>query len=53
MGLFTSQNILKRHPGDLVESRPGKGSRFIIRFPMNLLETKQSPMPVDRSAASP
>jgi signal transduction histidine kinase len=53
MGLFTSQNILKRHSGEiLVESRPGKGSRFIIRFPMNLLETQQSPMPAGRSVAS-
>jgi signal transduction histidine kinase len=53
MGLFTSQNILKRHSGEiLAESRPGKGSRFIIRFPTNLLETKQSPMPASESVAS-
>ncbi len=52
MGLFTSQNILKRHSGEiLVESRPGKGSRFILRFPMNLLESMRSPMPADRSVA--
>jgi len=52
MGLFTSQNILKRHSGEiLVESRPGKGSRFIIRFPMDLLQGKRSPMPADRSVS--
>ena len=53
MGLFTSQNILRRHSGEiLVESRPGKGSRFIVRFPTNLLEGMQSPMPADRGAAT-
>jgi two-component system, sensor histidine kinase ChiS len=52
MGLFTSQNILKRHSGDiLVESRRGKGSRFIVRFPTNLLEGMRSPIPEDRGAA--
>jgi len=51
MGLFTSQNILKRHQGEiLVESRPGKGSRFIVRFPTNLLESRESPLP-DASVA--
>lgn len=53
MGLFSSQNILKRHSGEiLVESRPGKGSRFVIRFPTNLLDSMHTPIPEDRSAAS-
>jgi ligand-binding sensor domain-containing protein/signal transduction histidine kinase len=52
MGLFTSQNILKRHQGEiLVESRPGQGSRFIVRFPTNLLESLQTPIPEASTAA--
>jgi signal transduction histidine kinase len=52
MGLFTSQNILKRHSGEiLVESRPGKGSRFIVRFPTNLLAGLHTKIPEDPSAA--
>jgi ligand-binding sensor domain-containing protein/signal transduction histidine kinase len=51
MGLFTSQNILKRHSGEiLVESRPGKGSRFIVRFPTNLLEGMQTPIPQEAAS---
>jgi ligand-binding sensor domain-containing protein/signal transduction histidine kinase len=39
MGLFTSQNIVKKHQGEIeVISTPGKGSTFTIRFPANLLE---------------
>jgi ligand-binding sensor domain-containing protein/signal transduction histidine kinase len=46
MGLFTSQNILKRHSGEiLIESSLGKGSRFIVRFPTNLLAGKKTPVP--------
>ncbi|MGH9318424.1 MAG: hypothetical protein ACRD3V_00820 [Vicinamibacteria bacterium] len=54
MGLFISQNILKKHCGEiLVESRRGEGSRFLVRFPMNLLESLHSPVPAStRSAAS-
>jgi two-component system phosphate regulon sensor histidine kinase PhoR len=51
MGLFTSQNILKRHSGEiLVESRPGKGSRFIVRFPTNLLAGMQTPVPQEAAS---
>jgi two-component system phosphate regulon sensor histidine kinase PhoR len=51
-GWSISQNILKRHSGEiLVESLPGKGSRFIVRFPTNLLESMRSPIQ-DRGAAS-
>ncbi|HJS73657.1 MAG TPA: triple tyrosine motif-containing protein, partial [Vicinamibacteria bacterium] len=51
MGLFTSQNILKRHSGEiLVESRPGKGSRFIVRFPTNLLAGMQTPIPQEAAS---
>jgi signal transduction histidine kinase len=47
MGLFTSQNILKKHRGEiLVESRPGEGSLFRVRFPTNLLESLHTPLPV-------
>ncbi len=50
MGLFTSQNILSRHSGEiLVESSPGKGSRFIVRFPTNLLAGMQTPIPQEAS----
>jgi ligand-binding sensor domain-containing protein/signal transduction histidine kinase len=53
MGLFTSQNILKRHGGEiLVESRPGRGSRFIVRFPTDLLSTMQTPVPEDPTVAA-
>jgi len=52
-GWSISQNILKRHSGEiLVESLPGKGSRFIIRFPTNLLSSMHTPIPEDRGAAS-
>jgi ligand-binding sensor domain-containing protein/signal transduction histidine kinase len=51
MGLFTSQNILKRHSGEiLVESTPGKGSRFIVRFPTNLLAARKTPVPEEAAS---
>jgi signal transduction histidine kinase len=51
MGLFTSQNILKRHSGEiLVESIPGKGSRFIVRFPTNLLAERRTPVPAEAAS---
>ncbi len=46
MGLFTSQNIVKKHLGEIeADSTPGKGSTFTIRFPANLLETLTKSVP--------
>ena len=50
MGLFISQNILRKHCGEiLVESEPGKGSRFTVRFPTNLLESMHTPIPLSEA----
>jgi hypothetical protein len=46
MGLFTSQNILKRHSGGSGRACRGR-SRFIVRFPTNLEHTH--PIPEDRA----
>src|SRR5262249_4282637 len=35
LGLAVSRQILREHGGDIyVQSQPGKGSRFILRFPV-------------------
>ncbi len=35
MGLAVSRKILREHAGDiLLESQPGKGSKFILRLPL-------------------
>ena len=37
LGLFTSYNIMQKHRGEItVESKFGKGSTFMIAFPMDL-----------------
>jgi signal transduction histidine kinase len=44
LGLAVSQKILREHGGDiLVQSQPGKGSRFILRLPL------KSPLSSDNS----
>jgi len=44
LGLAIVQQILKHHEGHLkIESKPGKGSRFICEFPPHLIMDQHSP----------
>jgi ligand-binding sensor domain-containing protein/signal transduction histidine kinase len=53
MGLFTSQNVLRKHGGEIViDSRPLGGTSVLIRFPTNLLETQHSPLPARSASVS-
>jgi signal transduction histidine kinase len=48
LGLAVSRKILREHGGDiLVESKPGKGTQFILRLPV------KSPLSQDSSMTSP
>ncbi|MBA0014240.1 MAG: phosphate regulon sensor histidine kinase PhoR [Nitrosospira sp.] len=47
LGLAIVKHVLSRHQANLeIVSEPGKGSRFIVRFPENrLIVTQDNPMP--------
>jgi signal transduction histidine kinase/pSer/pThr/pTyr-binding forkhead associated (FHA) protein len=48
LGLAVSRKILREHGGDiLVQSQPGKGSRFVLRLPL------KSPLGPEQSATNP
>jgi signal transduction histidine kinase len=41
LGLYLSRYFIEAHRGELsVESRPGKGTRFLIRLPLELTQTE-------------
>ncbi len=46
IGLFVANQVVQQHGGSLrVESRPGRGSRFIISLPRRLPESAKLPLP--------
>ena len=48
LGLAMSRKILREHGGDIVvQSQPGKGSRFVLRLPV------KSPLAVDFGQTNP
>ena len=48
LGLAVSRKILREHGGDIVvQSQPGKGSKFILRFPI------KSPLNQDAASGPP
>lgn len=52
LGLFVSEGIIRGHRGRLsVESRPGEGSRFVVRLPRETLD--QMLAEEDRPAGAP